>query len=137
MLTICHATEADIPLLRTLCFQVWPQTYAGIITQAQIDYMLEMMYSPASLQQQMHSGANFLICYDDTQPCGFASYQDHTNGKFKLDKIYVLPSQQGKGAGRYIIDYIVNTYSNINITFFFIIIIIIIIKEITAKINWG
>ena len=69
MLTIRHATEADIPLLRTLCFQVWPQTYAGIITPAQIDYMLEMMYSPASLQQQMHSGANFLIC-SDTQPCG-------------------------------------------------------------------
>jgi len=109
MLTIRHATEADIPLLRTLCFQVWPQTYAAIITQGQIDYMLEMMYSPASLQQQMHSGANFLICYDDTQPCGFASYQDHTNGKFKLDKIYVLPSQQGKGAGRFIIDYIVNS----------------------------
>ena len=27
---------------------------------------------------------------------------------YKLDKIYVLPSQQGKGTGKFVIDYIVN-----------------------------
>lgn len=109
MLTIRPVLETDIPLLRTLCFKVWPQTYASILTPAQIDYMLEMMYSPAALQQQMQNGANFLFCYDDAEPCGFASYQDHGNGKFKLEKLYVLPNQQGKGTGRFIIDHIVNT----------------------------
>jgi ribosomal protein S18 acetylase RimI-like enzyme len=108
MLTIRPATETDIPLLRTLCLQVWPQTYATILTPAQIDYMLEMMYSPAVLQQQMRNGTHFLVCYDDAEPCGFAAYQQHTNGKWKLDKLYVLPNQQGKGTGRFIIDYIVN-----------------------------
>jgi len=109
MLTIRPVLETDIPLLRSLCFKVWPQTYASILSQAQIDYMLELMYSQATLQKQMQKGTRFLFCYDDNEPCGFAAYQDHGDGKFKLDKIYVLPNQQGKGIGRFIITHVVNT----------------------------
>lgn len=109
MLTIRPATETDIPLLITLCLQVWPQTYANMLPPGQIDYMLELMYSPTTLQKQMQDGARFLFCYDNAEPCGFAAYQDQGHGKFKLDKIYVLPNQQGKGTGRFIIDHIVNT----------------------------
>ena len=43
----------DIQLIRELTFKVWPQTYAAIISQEQIDYMLDMMYSEASLKKQM------------------------------------------------------------------------------------
>ena len=43
----------DIPLIRELTFATWPQTYSSIISKEQIDYMLDMIYSPASLQKQM------------------------------------------------------------------------------------
>lgn len=109
MRTIKHATPTDIPLIRELCFQVWPQTYAPILTKAQIDYMLDMMYSPAALQQQMATGADFLLCYDNADPVGFAAIQDQGSGKYKLEKLYVLPNQQGKGTGKFLIDYISNT----------------------------
>lgn len=69
------ATKEDIELIRSLCFRVWPQTYSSIISSEQIDYMLDKMYSPLSLAQQMDEGAHFNLLYNLTQPVGFASYQ--------------------------------------------------------------
>jgi ribosomal protein S18 acetylase RimI-like enzyme len=70
--------------------------------------MLEYMYSAASLQKQMSDGSQFIFVYDDDQPVGYAAYLYKGHGVYKLDKIYVLPSQQGKGTGRYVIDYIID-----------------------------
>lgn len=108
MFNIFYATEKDIPLIRELTFKVWPQTYAAILSREQIEYMLEMMYSELSLQKQMGEGAQFLIVYDKTGPVGFASYQQTQSKVYKLHKIYVLPSQQGKGTGKYLVNYIIN-----------------------------
>lgn len=108
MLSIRKATPADIPLIRELTFKVWPQTYAAIISHEQINFMLEMMYSETSLQQQMDDGCQFIIVYDESEPVGFAAYQETKPSVFKLHKIYVLSSQQGKGTGRFVIDYIIS-----------------------------
>lgn len=106
MFKILNASENDIPLIRELTFQVWPQTYAAIISEEQMAYMLKMMYSESSLKKQMEEGAQFIIAYDDQEPVGFASYQQTGPEVFKLHKIYVLLSQQGKGVGKFIINYI-------------------------------
>ena len=108
MLNIRKAILSDIPLIRELTFKVWPQTYAAIISKEQIDFMLQMMYSETSLQQQMNEGCRFIIVYDEAEPVGFASYQETEPAIFKLHKIYVLPSQQGKGTGRFVIDHIIS-----------------------------
>ncbi|MCE2705427.1 MAG: GNAT family N-acetyltransferase [Bacteroidota bacterium] len=94
------ASLADIELIRELCMQVWPQTYSSILTEEQLAYMLEWMYSPASLAQQMKEGATFLLLYQEQTPIGYASYQSLQASHFKLHKLYVLPHVQGKGAGR-------------------------------------
>lgn len=104
--TIRYTSTDDISLIRELTYKVWPQTYAAILSQAQIDYMLDMMYSESSLTKQMNDGARFIIAYENDDPVGFASFQEMKQGLFKLHKIYVLPSQQGKGTGRFIIDHI-------------------------------
>lgn len=106
MFEIVPATIVDIPLIRELTYKVWPQTYRGILSDDQIDYMLDMMYSKESLEKQMSEGAQFIIVYDNNEPVGFASYQRLTPDKYKLHKIYVLPNQQGKGTGRFIIGYV-------------------------------
>ena len=103
---IRSASITDIELIRSLCFEVWPQTYASIISQEQIEYMLDRMYSPLSLQQQMEEGAHFILLYNDALPIGFASYQVITPTHCKLHKLYVLPTQQGKGGGRVMIQQI-------------------------------
>jgi diamine N-acetyltransferase len=111
-LTIIPATEDDIPLIRLLANKIWPQAYSSIISKEQIDYMLELMYSAASLENQMLNGAPFIIVYEDGEPVGFASYGETAPAIFKLHKIYILPSQQGKGTGKFVIDFIINEIKN-------------------------
>ena len=108
MLSIRKASLTDIPLIRELTFKVWPQTYADVLSPDQIGYMLVMMYSETSLQKQMQDGCRFILVYDDTEPAGFASYQHLGQHVYKLHKIYVLTSQQGKGTGRFVIDHILD-----------------------------
>ena len=109
MLSVNKATTSDIPLIRQLTFAIWPQTYSAVISKAQIDYMLEQMYNPATLQKQMEEeGCTFIIVYDDKEPVAFASYNETEPQLWKLNKIYILPSQQGKGTGKFIINYIVD-----------------------------
>jgi ribosomal protein S18 acetylase RimI-like enzyme len=71
--------------------------------------MLEFLYSESSLQKQMKEHHRFLIIYDEITPVGFASYSQTEPGIFKLHKIYVLPGQQGKGTGRFLMDYVIKT----------------------------
>ena len=100
------ASAADIPLIRDLTFRIWPQTYAAILSKQQINFMLELMYSETSLQNQMTEGATFILVYNKEEPVGFASTQETEEGIYKLHKLYLLPSQQGKGAGKFVLEYI-------------------------------
>jgi len=109
MFQIKKAGIDEIALIRELTFRVWPQTYASIITQEQIDYMLEMMYSTSSLEKQMtEQGCQFIIVFEDGNPVGFASYNEEEPKRWKLNKIYILQNQQGKGTGKYVINYIID-----------------------------
>lgn len=102
-LALRRAYEKDIPLIRDLTMKVWPQTYSTILTPEQIQYMLEMMYSEQSLAKQMKEQHEFIIVTDGNEPVGFASFGLEEPGIYKLHKIYILPTLQGKGAGKYVI----------------------------------
>ena len=103
------AGASDIPLIVNLATKIWPITYKDILTPAQLAYMMEMIYSPASLQRQMkENGHQFIIVFDETKDLGFASYSPiMAKEVFKLHKIYVLTNQQGKGLGKGIVDWII------------------------------
>lgn len=91
------ATLDDIPVIQEIAYQTWPSTYGSIISEEQIRYMLDLMYSKDSLVQQMTKGHHFFLMESET---GFASVSDETNGVFKLNKLYVLPSAHKTGAGK-------------------------------------
>lgn len=101
------ATEEDIELIRDLCMQIWPATYSSIISTEQIEYMLEWMYSPSALKEQLKNGSIFWILYHNEKPVGYASFELVGNNHYKLHKLYILPEMQGKGAGRYLLSSII------------------------------
>jgi len=109
MTLIYPATISDIPLIRELTYKIWPQTYAPILTKEQISYMLDIMYSPTALEQQMNDKHYFIIGSDENEtPVGFASYSEIEKEIFKLHKLYVLPEKQGSGIGRDLLEYAIN-----------------------------
>ncbi|TLV02822.1 GNAT family N-acetyltransferase [Dyadobacter luticola] len=101
--TIKPAVETDIPTIIEIQEKTWEPTYGEILSKEQIDYMFEKIYSSDALKSQMTEGQHFLILLNNNTPEGFASVSDEGAGKFKLHKIYVLPSTQGTGAGKYLL----------------------------------
>ncbi len=105
--TVRNASFRDVSLIRTLSLQVWPQTYSTMLTQSQIVYMFENMYSPAALRRQMDDKHQFIIVFNVGVPVGFASYSQTEPSVYKVHKLYVLPVHQGRGTGRFIIGQII------------------------------
>jgi RsiW-degrading membrane proteinase PrsW (M82 family)/ribosomal protein S18 acetylase RimI-like enzyme len=106
-MTLRKAYPADIALIREMAFKIWPVTYGNILPKEQLDYMLELIYSEQALKEQMEKNHEFIIAYDGVHPVGFASFSLIEPQTYKLHKIYVLPSRQGKGIGRFVMDQLV------------------------------
>lgn len=112
------ATLFDRALIRSISERTWPSTYGHIISQEQINFMLDWMYSDDSLEKQMNTGCEFYIANLNGANIGFCSVSpddekvdeeeksnnstEKTEGSkaHKLNKLYVLPSAQGTGAGK-------------------------------------
>ncbi|MCE7068428.1 GNAT family N-acetyltransferase [Dyadobacter sp. CY326] len=112
--SIKHATVEDIPLIIKIQEQTWEPTYREILTKEQIDFMFEKIYSADSLKKQFtEEQHHFLILLNDGIPEGFSSVSADEPETFKLHKIYVLPSTQGTGAGKFLLaateDYVKET----------------------------
>ena len=74
MFYIRKATTADIPLINNLAKQVFPETYKNILSQEQIDFMMDWMYSPESLRKQMEEeGHTYYIAYEECEAAGYVS----------------------------------------------------------------
>jgi GNAT superfamily N-acetyltransferase len=119
---ITRAGLTDRDFIRSVSERTWPSTYGHIISQEQIDFMLEWMYSDDSLATQMNTGCLFYIAsikdsnFDNVynsewEDIGFCSVspEDGENNStekvegskaHKLNKLYVLPAAQGTGAGK-------------------------------------
>jgi GNAT superfamily N-acetyltransferase len=96
------ATTQDIPAIRHIAYETWPVTYGSIQTPEQLAYMLGLIYSPEALTEQFNNGHYFFIAEDtEGTPIGFAGCSEYEAGKnFKLHKLYVLPNIQKSGAGK-------------------------------------
>jgi len=107
-MNIVVATKEQLAIVKNLAYKIWPNAYETILSKAQLDYMLEMIYSIDSLEKQFDKGHIFLLIEDDQNFIGFASYELNCNNsnKTKLQKLYVLSEIQGKGIGKQVIDYI-------------------------------
>lgn len=98
---IIQASKSQLSIVRDLAYKIWPTAYREILSQEQLNYMLDKFYSLESLIEQMEQRKHvFLLAEEDDKYIGFASYElNIENHKTKIHKIYVLPETQGKGYG--------------------------------------
>jgi ribosomal protein S18 acetylase RimI-like enzyme len=106
-ITITKASVDDIPYIQHIAHVTWPLVYGPIVGEAQLAYMLNLIYSTSSLERQMEDGSTFLLTRENNEPNAFAAYFLKSPNIYKLDKLYTLPNQQGKGLGKLLINYII------------------------------
>jgi len=99
-LSIRAANANDISIISAIAHHTWPDAYGSYINKAQLDYMLDMMYSDQSLMDQLNRGHQFYIAEHNNSAVGFASVSQEADNACKLNKLYVLPTAQKIGAGK-------------------------------------
>lgn len=106
--TIVPALEADLPVVAALAGRIWRLHYPGIISEAQIDYMLARGYALDVLARFLREeGAGLVIARHAGEPVGFAAWcRSGTTATTKLDKLYVLPTLHRQGIGRRMIEHV-------------------------------
>jgi ribosomal protein S18 acetylase RimI-like enzyme len=103
---IRDARAEDLPAIAALAARTWRASYPGIISAAQIDYMLARMYDLAVLERELHEeGIRFACLEEDGALVAFASFGPcgqvtSAGGRAKLHKLYVDPAHQRRGHGR-------------------------------------
>jgi diamine N-acetyltransferase len=105
-LIIRKAELDDVNTIGYLAYQIWPVTYRDLLTFDRLQYMLNLIYSPASLRRQMTTDLHqFLLAELNDEPVGFASYSKiDLPDTYKLHKLYVSTNIQGKGLGKALLD---------------------------------
>lgn len=106
-MTVCNKEQLSI--VRHLAYTIWPSSYIKILSEVQLDYMLDTFYSIGNLQKQMDVGQVFELVVENNNFIGFVSYEFNCKRTelLKLHKIYLLPETQGKGFGKFMIDQMV------------------------------
>jgi len=119
MIAIKSAGLNELEIIHQLAHDTWPSAYSDILGEAQLLYMLDKIYSLASLQKQLSVLKHeFIIILKNESPVGFASFSPHENNEriYHLNKIYVLPRQQGKNIGRQMLDHIITQIKTSGVT---------------------
>ncbi|MBC7849840.1 MAG: GNAT family N-acetyltransferase [Chitinophagaceae bacterium] len=106
MPTIRKATVSDIDSIGYLAYQIWPYAYRDTLSFDRLHYMLSLLYAPQALKKQIEEEDHkYFIAEADGLPVGFAAYSFYAEpATYKLHKLYVLMSTQGKGLGKALLD---------------------------------
>jgi len=99
------ATVDDITAIRNLAWQVFPETYKGLISNEQIEYMMEWMYSVKSLRRQMlEDHHTYILAFNGEDLIGYVSVQPEQCETepyiYHLQKLYVHPKMHELGVGK-------------------------------------
>lgn len=99
-------TPPDVPAISALAREIWQATYPGIITQEQIEFMLEQRYGYERLYNDLEQADKWLDqAFLDGRRIGFA-FSEQYRGEFKLDKLYIHPDVQRQGVGGQLIAHV-------------------------------
>ena len=109
MIHIVDVAHDQLPIIQKLAYRIWPAAFKDILSNEQISYMLDWMYSLPALEKQFNQGHQFILAKSEGQCVGYASFEIMPSGsEAKLHKIYILPSMQGSGVGTMLITEIIH-----------------------------
>ena len=98
---IRRIAEDELPLVQKLGGEIWRACYPGIITPAQIEYMLSVWYQPDAMAREMLARGTWfaLIEVASHGPVGYLSFERYPEGILFINKLYVQPAMHGHGVG--------------------------------------
>ena len=108
----------ELMIVHEIAHLTWPDTFKEILSKDQIEYMLNWMYNLNLLENQVDQGHLFFVAEHEGKPAGFIGIEPNhpEKGITKIHKIYILPSMQGMGIGKKLIDHVIDLSVQSNIS---------------------
>ena len=93
-------TPESLQVIRNIAADVWPRTFAEILSPEQISYMMDMMYAPEVMERELKDGGHFETVKINNVPSGYFSWSKYDQSDTaKLHKVYLKHEFHGQGIG--------------------------------------
>jgi len=76
---------------------IWNEYYPSVVTQEQVDYMIENFQSAPAIERDVEEGYRYFVIYCDGERAGYLALLPEKDSVF-LSKIYIFERFRGKGA---------------------------------------
>ncbi len=100
--------DGEIPALVALAGEIWRAHYPGVISIAQIEYMLAQRYNESLIRDELaRTDLWWDVLMVDDDMTGYASYfLTEVPHEMKLDKIYLHPRAHRRGYGAMLVKHV-------------------------------
>ncbi|REK75596.1 GNAT family N-acetyltransferase [Paenibacillus paeoniae] len=100
-------TDQQFKEVADMASEIWNEYYLSLISQEQIDYMLDKFQSVAAIADQIiHQGYQYYFVTANEENVGYIAVQLQQDKLF-LSKFYMLKQHRGKGYANHAMDYII------------------------------
>lgn len=99
MVTITKVlNDSELREIAELASQIWHECFVGIISEAQIDHMVEKFQSyPAMTAQVSSQGYSYYAVREDGGLCGYFAVKPEADERYFLSKLYLRKDKRGRG----------------------------------------
>lgn len=102
-LELVKLRKKEIPIVQQLAREIWEEHYIKILSQEQIDYMLDLFYSEEKIITEMDEGVSWEMLWENEKPIGYLVCKPESE-KLYISKIYLKAETRGKGYGKFLLN---------------------------------
>ena len=92
------SNDEQLNILAGVANEVWHEFFPCILSDEQIDYMVDKFQSYPAMKKQMEDGYEYFFLKDNDEICGYMGIHEETEEKkMFLSKLYLKKEHRGKG----------------------------------------
>ena len=100
-------TSEQIKKVAAMADEIWHEWFPSIISEGQIDYMLEKFQSEKAISAQLaNDGYRYFMIMNGGEHIGYTAVRPESDGRLFLSKIYIKKEHRGKGFGRAVFEFL-------------------------------
>ena len=104
LIRIKQISISEIPIIQQLAREIWDEHYIKILSQEQIDYMLDKFYSSEKIASEIEEGIIWEMLWNEENPIGYLVCKLESD-KLYISKIYLKAETRGKGLGKFLLNH--------------------------------
>lgn len=101
--------DEELREVSVLAEKIWHECFVGIISEAQIDYMVRKFQSYNAMKEQISDqGYSYYAVRDNGDICGYICMKPEEGSRFFLSKLYLRKDKRNKGIASQMLEKVIS-----------------------------